>query len=392
MNFAEIDLDDTTQEFWSRVRAFFDEHVTDDVHAEERRTGNGFAEALHLALGARGWITPRWPVAEGGAGLDATQAHILELEYHRSGAPRMLTGTTILPTIGIKMFGSDRVKTEVLPEVAAGNVRICLGFTEPECGSDLAGVRTRAVQDGDHWIINGQKMFTSGAQSCQYCFCLTRTDPQAPKHRGLTVFLVPLHLAGIEIHPIMTMGGERTNVVHFDDVRVPDRYRIGAANDGWKVMSAPLAQEHGIGEDNDFPRGPGVACARMTRRLHDAAVAWLREQRDRNGKPRLDDPVIRERLARIALDIEISEITPGPMGRVAGSDALVHAASELLEILGPAALIQHGDDHAAVEGLAEYVFRFAPGTAIYGGTTDIHRNMVAERILGLPRSTPNPAR
>jgi alkylation response protein AidB-like acyl-CoA dehydrogenase len=392
VNFSPVELDAATKEFWVEVRAFFDSYVTPEVHEEERRTGNSFVEPMHRAMGERGWVAPRWSAADGGAGLDAVRAAIIAAELTRADAPARVTTTTLLPAVAIRMFGNEQLKADVLAGVAAGAINIALGYTEPDCGSDLAAARTRAIRRGDEWAINGQKMFCSGAQCCQYCFCLTRTNPDAPKHRGLTVFLVPLDLPGVEIRPIFTVGGERTNFVHFDDVRIPDHYRIGPVDEGWRVMSAPLAQEHGIGEKDDLAQtGQGATCAAIMRRLLNAVVAWLRDRVDAEGRPLLADPVTRERLARVALDIEVSEVTPGPMGRVIGSDALVRAASDLLELVGPAGLLPHGSDGAVAEGIAEYAFRFAPGTAIYGGTTEIHRNLIAEHSLGLPRSTPRSA-
>ncbi|HQV58982.1 MAG TPA: acyl-CoA dehydrogenase family protein, partial [Ilumatobacteraceae bacterium] len=250
MNFATIDLDADTVAFWAEVRAFFDEHVTDEVLENERLHGGGFDEGLHLAMGQRGWVAPRWAPEDGGAGLDGRKASIISRELGRSGAPTILTTTTLLPPVAIRMFANDEVKAEVLPKVADGTVRVCLGYTEPDCGSDLAAVRTRAERDGDEWLINGTKMFTTGAQFCQYCFLLARTDPELPKHKGLTVFLVPLDLPGIEIRPVETLGGERTNFVYLEDVRVADKYRLGAVNDGWNVVSAPLKHEHGMGDSD----------------------------------------------------------------------------------------------------------------------------------------------
>jgi alkylation response protein AidB-like acyl-CoA dehydrogenase len=311
---------------------------------------------------------------------------MVALELERSGAPAILASTTLLPPIAIRMFGSAELRAEVLPGVAKGTVRICLGYTEPDCGSDLAAVRTRAVRDGEQWVLNGQKMFTTGAQFCQYVFCLSRTNPDAPKHKGLTVFLVPLDLEGIHITPIGTLGGERTNFVHFDDVIVPDRYRLGEIDRGWTVVSAPLAQEHAMGEHDD-DGGGGATYVRTTRRLLDAVVAHLCDEAGVASGASFD-PLVLERIGRAAVDVAISEVAPGPMGRIISAETLVRDASDLLELLGPAAVLPHGADGAVAGGSPEYAFRFAPGTTIYGGSTDIHRNLVAAHTLGLPRSTP----
>jgi alkylation response protein AidB-like acyl-CoA dehydrogenase len=389
MNFAAIELDDEQRAFWRETRAFFEDVVTDEVHEQERRTGSGYNEAFHRALGGQGWIMPRWPAEEGGAALDSVRARIVEIELDRAGPPVVVSQTTPLPALAVRMFADEQLKAEVLPGVATGQVNLCLGYTEPDCGSDLAAVRTRAVRDGDEWVINGRKMFTTGAQFCQYVLLLTRTDPDAPKHRGLTVFLVPLDSPGIEIRPIGTVGGEKTNFVYYDDVRVPDRYRLGPVNGGWAVLSAPLAAEHGLGAAPDeLAAGSGRISVHRLARLLGTVVGWLEDQVDDAGRRRLDDPTVRARLAQVATELENAAVAPGAIARIYCSEALARGSSDLLELVGPAGLLPHGTDGVVEDGWAEYMYRFWPGTTIYGGTTEVHRNIVAETDLGLPRSTP----
>jgi alkylation response protein AidB-like acyl-CoA dehydrogenase len=382
VNFAPLGLDEPTLEFWAEARAFYEEHATDEMREEERQTGNGYSETFHSAIGSRAWAVPRWPEELGGPGLDAVGTRVIELELERSGAPEVITQTTPLPAIAVQAFANEDLKGEVLPGIADGTVNICLGYTEPDCGSDLASTRTRAVRDGADWIINGQKMFTTGAQFCQYCLCLTRTDPEAAKHRGLTVFLVPMNLAGIELQPIRTLGGERTNFVFLDGVRLSDHYRIGEINEGWSVLQAPLAAEHGMDTRDDLTAGLGRINIYKTRILLEATVAHLRATK------RIDDVVVRERIARVALEIEVADAAGGPLARVYSADMFIRAASTLLDLVGPAGVLAHGADGAVADGIPEELFRFAPGTAIYGGTTQIFRNMIAEKYLQLPRSTP----
>lgn len=390
MNFAAFELDDETIAFWEEARAFFDEHVTAEVLEDERINGGGFNEGLHLAMGKRGWAAPRWSVEDGGAGLDRRKAGIVAIELARSNAPNILATTTLLPPVAIRLFAVDELKAEVLPKVADGTVRISLGYTEPDCGSDLAAVRTRAERDGDEWVINGTKMFTTGAQFCQYCFLLTRTDPDLPKHKGLTVFLLPLDLPGVEVRPVETLGGERTNFVYLEDVRVPDRYRLGAVNDGWTVVSAPLKSEHGMddSDDGDSPMAAGAHYTRNLIRLYDATVAWAETNVDADGTRQIDRADVRAQLATVAVDIAMATAAPGPHGRNLAADTIIRDATVLFDLIGTEALISDGQPDAPANGLADYVFRFAPGTAIYGGTTDVHRNLIAEQYLGLPRSTP----
>ena len=162
--------------------------------------------------------------------------------------PWVTFGTTAMIARSVEKFGSPELKAEVMPRVFNGQVRLCLGYTEPEGGSDVATCKTRAVRDGDSWVINGSKMFTTGAHNCQYVFLITNTDPDAPKHKSLTMFLVPLDSPGIEIQGIRTVDGDRTNIVYYSDVRVDDKYRLGEVNDGWTVVREPLNVEHGAVE------------------------------------------------------------------------------------------------------------------------------------------------
>lgn len=386
MNFGTIELDDDTLAFWRGVRRFFSEHVTDDLLDEERRSGGGFNEALHLAMGERGWVAPQWSTADGGAGLDARRAQIIQSEFYGSGAPYILAGTTLLPPIAIRLFGSAEVQSEILPRVADGTVRICLGYTEPDCGSDLAAVRTRAERDGEGWIINGQKMFTTGAQFSQYCFLLARTDPSVPAHKGLTVFLLPLDTPGVEIRPIDTLGGERTNFVYLHDVRIDDRWRLGEVNQGWSVVAAPLNAEHGIRSDEETTTAGGPYLAECER-LVTAFITWAHHQNHSTGTL-LEDQCVQERLGKLLVAMELTRSADGPPARIMSSELLGKAASQLIDVVGPTALLARGADGAACAGAFEAAFRFAPATAIYGGSTDIARNVIAERFLGLPRSTP----
>lgn len=380
MDFSMVDLDDDVLAFWHEARAFFDQHVTAAVHAEEARTGAGFNEPLHLAMGERGWVVPGWSVQEGGADLDAVRRHLLAWEYRRSMAPGILHSTTRLSLDTIRRYAPADLAEEVLREVAAGRVRICLGYTEPDAGSDLAAVRTRATRDGDGWLITGQKMFTTGAQWSHYCFLLARTDPDATKHRGLTVFLVPLDTAGIEITPVATLGGETTNFVYYDDVRIPDRCRLGEVDQGWAVVQGALDAEHGL-DDVDLQLGDaGEGYEFHTAMLLLAIERHLRAVGDE------PDELMLERLGRAALDVERSAIAGAPFSRVLSAESLVANAATMLEGVGPTGLLVAGEDGATLDGLAEEMHRYAQGTTIYGGTTEVFRNMIAERVLGLPRA------
>ncbi|GAA1262036.1 acyl-CoA dehydrogenase family protein [Sphaerisporangium rubeum] len=387
MDFSRIEVDDDLAAFVAEVRDFIATHVTEEVHEEERRTGGSFNLALHKALGAKGWILPRRPPEQGGAGLDRVRERVLELEMERAGAPDITLGTTRLVLTAVEKYAAPDLAAELVPKVARGDVRFCLGYSEPDGGSDIAAARTRAVRDGDQWTINGQKIFTTGAQNCQYTFLITRTDPDLPKHKGLTMFLVPLDSPGVEIGPIHTVGGERTNVVYYGDVCVSDRYRLGPVNGGWGVLRGPLDEEHfGAGHDDGLSDlGIGSSWARRQERDVRAAVRWARTARRPDGSRPIDDPRVRARLGQAALDVEASLATPGPMGRVRVSETMIEVAAGLVDLIGPEALLPHGADGCLEDGAFDYAHRFAQGTAIYGGTTEVFRNIIAQHVLGLPR-------
>jgi hypothetical protein len=202
------------------------------------------------------------------------------------------------------------------------------------------------------------------------------------------VFVLPMDTPGVEVRPIGTLGGERTNFVYLENVRVDDRWRIGGVNEGWTVVSAPLSQEHGMGRDDEHAANVGFLYIDECQKILDAVVEWASETTDdETGACRIDDPVLREAIAELVVDMELARSAPGPMGRIAASDVLMRGASMLLDVVGTAGLVARDSEGAVCEGLTESGFRFAPGTAIYGRSTDIARNVIAERFLGLPRST-----
>jgi alkylation response protein AidB-like acyl-CoA dehydrogenase len=392
MDFGEIELDHEALRFRYEVCEFLDEHLTDQVLENEWRTGDGMNVELHLALGRRGWIFPTWPTEEGGAGLSELHARILERELTRRHEPSVTRGTTRLVAAAVREWARDDVRAEVLPAAARGEVRMCLGYTEPDAGSDLANVKTRAARDGDEWVVNGQKMFATGAHNCQYTFLVTRTNPDVPKHKGITMFLVPLDAPGVEIGPVHTLGGERTNMVYYDDVRVSDRWRVGPLDDGWRVVTGALNAEHGMDESGPAPLEESPGENRLYLEVYfealDRLEDWASAPGARGGARPADDPTVRRRLARIAAHVEVAKMTPGPMGRIVGVELFIHDAVEMLDLVGPLGLLPRGEDGAIADGWFEYAHRFAQGTAIYGGTTDVHRNIIAEHFLGMPRSRP----
>jgi alkylation response protein AidB-like acyl-CoA dehydrogenase len=379
-------LGDKAEKFRGEVRAWLAQHLTPEVLEHEERTGDGINLGAHRAMAARGWVAANWPREYGGQERDPYEMYALEAELQRSNYPRNVFITTSLVGNTLRVVGTERQKREILPRIVSGEVIISLGYSEPHSGSDIADARTRAERDGDHWRIDGQKMFTTGAHLANYVFVLARTDPALSKRQGLTLFLVPTDLPGFEAQAVHTLGGERTNLTFYSGVRVPDWLRVGEVNGGWDVMKVALSLEQGIG----YTGGADV--------LLDSALAWAR----RSG--RIAEPLLRERLARVALCAEVGNLlerrsvwaaatsdrsarVAGPMAKLYSSEIFVAAASDLMDLLGPDALERNADPASAAEGnTVEYLQRFCHGTTIYAGTSEVMRSQIAEAGLGLPRS------
>ena len=384
MDFSRVALADDDQAFLDEARTFLKTHVTEDVIRRDRQTGDNFDEGVHLALGAAGYLEREWqPHADGG--FTRVRRRIWELEKRRAHVPWVTWGTTAMVARSVAKFGSPELRDEVMPKVFSGHVRLCLGYTEPEGGSDIATCKTRAVRDGDGWIINGSKMFTTGAHKCQYVFLITNTDPEAPKHKSLTMFLVPLDSSGIEIQGIRTIDGDRTNIVYYSDVRVDDKYRLGDVNAGWTVLREPLNTEHGaVAAAPDGLQDVSIMMhqAGFMADAVDKAAGKVGEP-DAGGRRLVDDGAVAYRLGRSAARMEAALSAPSIFGRVALAQTMRDISPDLMDILGTASTLPNGTDGAADDGAAEYVYRFAPLVGIYGGTLEVFRNMIAQYVLGL---------
>ena len=391
MDFSRVTLSEEDRTFQDELRSFLAELVTDDVIRRDRETGENFDEDVHLALGGAGYLESDYK-SENEGGFDAVRRRIWELEISRAHTPWFHWGTTAMVAKAVAQFASAELADEVLPGVLAGRQRLCLGYTEPEGGSDIATCKTRAVRDGDHWIINGSKMFTSNAHNAHYVFLITNTDPDGPKHKSLTMFLVPLDTPGVEIQGIRTIDGDRTNITYYSDVRIPDRYRIGEVNGGWMVLRGALDQEHGTFERD----GSGLQkIAVMTEHINVMAeavdhVAAVVATPDETGHRLLDDDTVKMRLGVGIARMEAAMSTPEMFGRVAIAQTMRDVAPDLMDLLGAAASLPFGAEGAADDGGIEYVFRLAGPTGIYGGTLEVFRNMIAQHALGLGRPNYSP--
>jgi len=372
------------------MRTFLEEHMDRRLEEQVYRTGVSHDAEFTRALVEGGWMAPGWPVELGGQGLDPIEMLTVSEELGLADAPTYGIGTTIMVATVIRAVGTEEQKAAIIPRALAGDIVIVLGFSEPEAGSDVAAATPRAVRDGDEWVIDGQKMFTTNAQIGDYVFLLTRTNPDLAKHKGLTMFLVPMDQPGIEIQAVYTLSGERTNIVYYSGVRVDDAWRIGGVDEGWATMTVALTAEHGAGFASSIAR------------LLAATESWAREATGEDGTPRLDDPEVRQALGQTAIDLEVSRLlqrrvawmaetdlpmsTEGPMSKLFSSEAIKERAQQMVELVGPDALRSYFDPTAPSHGVIEHLLRYSVGTTIYAGTSEIHRNMIAQRGLGLPRT------
>jgi alkylation response protein AidB-like acyl-CoA dehydrogenase len=254
----------------------------------------------------------------------------------------------------------------------------------------VAAVQTRAVRDGDQWVIDGQKMFTTMAHEAEYVFLLTRTNPDVAKHKGLTMFVVPMGTPGIEVTPVETLGGERTNITFYTDVRVPDACRVGEVDDGWSVMHAALVYER-----NSANWGEPA-------HLVATAAAWATRAPEGGGARPLDDPGVQERLARWDTLLEVGRLllyrsawmaaggalphVEGSMAKLLLTETFVAASSDVLDMLGAKGILPRAGATTVDAGLLEHAFRHAMVTTIYGGSSEVQREIIAQRGLGLPRA------
>lgn len=370
----------------AEVRGVFDGVLDPEKHTLHDHSFESHAWDVHRALGEARLLFPDWPENWGGRGADADSVRAARRVWQEVGYTPPAAGVTGMVGKAVMDFGSQELCEEVLLRFARGEVTAALGYTEPSCGSDIFAAKTRAVRDGDDWVINGQKMFTSGANLASYVFLIARTDPDAPKHQGVTMFLVPLDAPGVEIHPVYTFMDERTNATFYADVRIPDRYCIGEVNRGVKVLSAALTSEQS-----------GGGYHKAIREMAGAVTAWA-QTTQRGGRSQLEDE---DTLARLAMSHTLANISEalearvlstrlsgaadlafGPAAKVFCTEAFITASTDLLNLAAPHSLVR-GQDGL---GLVEMGYRHSSATTIYGGSSEVLRSMVAERRLGLPRS------
>lgn len=370
----------------SEVRGFLAEYLSADLEHQLYESGVSHDETFARAIGARNWIAPDWP-REDVPSLDKFAVHVVTEELTKADAPIYLTSTSMMVARVIAAVGSHELRSTIVPGVVRGEVTIALGMSEPDAGSDVAAVQTRARQVEGGWVVDGQKMFTTNGHIADYVFLLARTDPMSERHRGLTTFLVPCDSDGFEFQAVFTMSGERTNITFYSEVFLEDRWRISEVGAGWQSLMLALQDEHSA------PFSPHLD------RLVERTEAWAKTPRD--GAVPLSRDDVRDSLIRAATHLEVAQlleirstfmesrgevpVAEGPMAKLFSTEAVVRHAEALTAVLGPDGLRSRADSSAPEGGLIEHALRYSLGMTIYGGTSEIQRNIIAQRRCGLPR-------
>lgn len=375
--------------FALETQRFFEQNLTPQLAAHAHHSVDGFHAEFNTRMAQAGFLFPHWPVEHGGQGRTLYEYWAMISVIESFGWEHVTSSITNSVAQMVMRFATAAVKTRVLGEFSSGESLGCMGFSEPSCGSDIFSIKTRAERDATHWLINGQKIFTTSANLAHYCFLLTRTDPAKPKHAGLTIFLVPMDLPGIEIQAVHTLQDERTNIVFLSNVRVPDEYRIGEIDGGMQVMAAMLEIEHGSGDH--YRQGHET--------MLKSAITWARDAQ-RDGKPLLSDSDAAARLARAAVHHEVSSLLCrraiwamaerithrywGPMAKLFSTEYYHRDAEDLMDLAAPDTLFSERHGHGVAQ--IEIGYRQSVGTTIYGGTSEVQRSLIAEQALGMPKS------
>ena len=364
---------------------------------EERTKPTADEEAWRKAMGEKGWGVPTWPKEYGAAGLSAAHARVIQQELGRAGAYNPIGGMGVMmfgPTL--LEYGNEAQKKQHIPPIVKGDLQWCQGFSEPGAGSDLAGLQTRAEDKGDHFLVNGQKIWTSGAQYADWCFCLVRTDT-SKKHEGISFVLFPMHQPGVEVRPIKLISGNSPFCETFiTDVKVPKDQLVGPLNGGWSIAKRLLQHERQGISGAGGGGGPVFGLAKSLDQLAKEYVGL-------DEKGRIADTDLRTRVVQNAIDMRAFQLTamramaeakgnanPSAASSImknAGTRTLQERAELALEIMGCQGLGWEGeafdrDELAAVRG-----WLHGKATTIYGGSQEIQSNIISKRILGLPDLT-----
>jgi alkylation response protein AidB-like acyl-CoA dehydrogenase len=389
---VHIELSDAQRALRDELRAYFAQLMTPERRTALRHhdyvSGGHYRETIRQ-MGRDGWLGVGWPTEYGGKGYSALEQMIFVDEVWRADAPiPFVTLNTVGPTVMV--HGTREQKDALLPRILTGDLHVAIGYSEPGAGTDLASLTTRAVRDGDELVISGQKIWTSGANAADLIWLACRTDPDAPRHKGLSIVLVPTDSPGLSVSPIWTVGGQRTNACYFDEVRVPVANVVGGLNEGWKLITGQLNHE----------------------RVGLAPLAWLDGPAERvvewaattvvDGRPLIDEPWVRQSLARVrakgdvlrlmnwkvAWGLTNGQLNPADASsmKVFGTEATIDSLRLLMEIVGQVSYLAPDEPGAVLLGELDQRYRTAVIQTFGGGVNEVQREIVSMVGLSMPRA------
>jgi alkylation response protein AidB-like acyl-CoA dehydrogenase len=374
------------------LRAYFSSLVTPEVAAEMAQGEMGGPKCLEAVrqMGRDGWLGVGWPEEYGGRGYGPVEQFIFYDEAQRAGAPvPFLTINTVGPAL--MQFGTEEMKTDILPRILQGRCFFSIGYSEPNAGTDLASLQTRAVRDGDQWVINGQKIFTSLTDHADYIWLACRTNPDAPKHRGISIVLVPTTSPGFSYTPIRTIGDATTYATYYQDVRVPVTNTVGQVDRGWDVITTQLNYER-----------VSLASPAILERVYLETRRWAQDTKLADGRRVVDLEWAQQHLARVHAKLEglrllawknvwsdsVGQVNVADSSavKVFGTQLYCEAYGLLLEVIGAAGVLKRASPGAALAGRLERAYRGTLILTFGGGTNEIQRDLIAIFGLGMPRS------
>ena len=387
----DFDFSPELRQFRDQVRSFIAEEAEGDVVDPARETTSQLVDTpdrrrFMKKMANRGWLGLSWPKEYGGHDMSGIYEYILNEELACAGAPLIGKGVGIIGRTLIR-HGSEKLKREFLPQILNAEIEFAIGYTEPEAGSDLASMSLRAQREGEDWVLNGQKLFTTSAHFADWYWLAARTDTDARKHAGISLFLIPMNATGITIQGMETIGDERTNEVFFDDVRVSNQYVVGEENKGWYYICEALDYER----FTLFTVGPlQQRFEKLRRHIRDKKI---------DGIPLTDDPEVRRMAARLATDIEVARMhilrvidkaSRGEIPNIEAAESKLWStnlaqrlANAALDMLGPQGQLRRGSPYAPADGKFEHSYRCTVLDTIGGGTSEVQKNIISRRHLGL---------
>lgn len=385
-----VDLTPEQKSLRREIRDYFNALMTDDLRVALRGAeGGADFRRLIRQMGEDGWLAVGWPKEHGGQGYEATEQLIFFEEANIAGAPLpFVTISTVGPSL--MEFGTQKQKDMFLPGIAKGEIHFAIGYSEPSAGSDLATLKTNAKLDGEHFIVNGNKLWTSGANEADYIWLAARTDPDLPRHKGISIMIADVQDPGFS-HTLIPTCSNSTTATYYQDVKVPKDMLVGELNGGWKLITAQLNHERlGLGSWSDKVVG-----------LYKRVLLWAKSE-DEQGRKAIDSPWVKSALAecycklesmrlinfRIAADLEQGKMDVGLASatKVYGSEAAIEILRKLADIVGSGAIVKAGSSAAFLLGELEYELRASVTLTFGGGTNEIQRELIAQLCLRMPRT------